>query len=217
MVSCFVRWLFCFFKYWLTSLCACAVLSAWNGRWRSLCSFFIQKFFKLKYIPESEMFFLFAFPCWSAGGLEGLLYKKTPPKNPPPKNHATLKDTHKMYLTNTGNTKGRGNCLKKYIKIQIIKKKKYTGSCYSYHPVSQWMCLWYKFENPRRLSSRVITFQDFSENFWPGCWNNWDSNYHINKLGRPCCAPACCCDENTPSAFYRWGVTMVANLKIFVV
>lgn len=122
MVSCFVRWLFCFFKYWLTSLCACAVLSAWNGRWRSLCSFFIQKFFKLKYIPESEMFFLFAFPCWSAGGLEGLLYQKKP--KPPPKNHATLKDTHKMYLTNTGNTKGRGNCLKKYIKIQIIKKKK---------------------------------------------------------------------------------------------
>lgn len=143
--------------------------------------------------------------------------KKKPKKKPPPKNHATLKDTHKMYLTNTGNTKGRGNCLKKYIKIQIIKKKKNTGSCYSYHPVSQWMCLWYKFENPRRLSSRVITFQDFSENFWPGCWNNWDSNYHINKLGRPCCAPACCCDENTPSAFYRWGVTMVANLKIFVV
>lgn len=75
------------------------------------------------------------------------------------------------------------------------------------------MCLWYKFENPRRLSSRVITFQDFSENFWPGCWNNWDSKYHINKLGRPCCAPACCGDENTPSAFYRWGVTMVADLK----
>lgn len=64
------------------------------------------------------MFFLFAFPCWSAGGLEGLLYKKNNQKN-----HATLKDTHKIYLTNTGNTKGRGNCLKKYIKIQIIKKK----------------------------------------------------------------------------------------------
>lgn len=56
-------------------------------------------------------------------GTGGTFVSKKTPKTPPPKNHATLKDTHKIYLTNTGNTKGRGNCLKKYIKIQIIKKK----------------------------------------------------------------------------------------------
>lgn len=46
-------------------------------------------------------------------------------KKKQPKNHATLKDTHKIYLTNTGNTKGRGNCLKKiYKNTNNLKKKK---------------------------------------------------------------------------------------------